>query len=260
MASRESGTTRAWLLTMVGLALAAGCGTVEPSMRPAVHSADPVRSCVSATPHAARTAAKAHEPATPRGLACALLRHLPSAAGAQLSGIRSSTSVNAAADLDGPVSSYDVTAYGPDEPSYLPTAPGCHHLDSGYRPVVCRTDRDGTLVAILRGGPHALRERMPMLIGRAFRPDGTSLLLMMYVGSGQLRFPQAEALRILTDPAVGWYVTPEANEAGRRLPHFTRSHIEVEMVEDEPSDPPAVVTPAGGPVTLPMEHASRGHR
>jgi hypothetical protein len=229
MTTRHAGTVRSWVLrASVGAAAAvlAGCGSTSHGDDASTSVPGSRPSACTAPPTQAAGAADATEPTTPRGLACALLAHVPAARGAKLSGDKTDASVSAAVDFDdASISSYFIVAYGPDDPD--PLTENCSRPDSGYRLVVCRTNPDGARVAIMRAEPRSLRGRSPRLIGRASRPDGTSLLLEVFTGPTQ--FPKEVALRVLSDPAVGWHTTRDANRDGLLLTHYSKMHIEVKV-------------------------------
>jgi hypothetical protein len=238
-ATRQAGTARSWVLrASVGTAFAvlAACGSTShgddvgasvPGSRPPACAAHPTL---------AAGAFDATEPTTPRGLACALLAHVPAARGARLTGDKTDTTVSAGVEVGkGVIRYYDVVAYSPDDA--YPIASSCDHLDSSYRTMLCRTNPDGTRVVILKAPARVVRSGSAVLIGRSWHPDGSQVLLQLFTRSGQ--FPQQTAVQVLSDPAVGWRTTAAANAAGRRLPHYSRMHIEVKVGEDDagPEDP-----------------------
>ena len=227
--TRHAGTARGWVLRVsVGAAVAVlvGCGSTSHSDETSISVPGSRPSACAAPPTAAAVSVDATEPTTPRGLACALLAHVPGARGARLSGDKTDTSVSAGVEVaKGAIRYYDVVAYSPDDP--YPLASSCDHLDSSYRTMLCRTNPDGTRVVILKAPDWVVRAGSAVLIGRSWRPDGSQLLLQLFTRSGQ--FPQQTAVQVLSDPAVGWRTTPAANAAGRRLPHYSKMHIEVKV-------------------------------
>jgi hypothetical protein len=115
--------------------------------------------------------------------------------------------------------SFYVSVFPPG--SGLSPRPRCGD-DSGFFVVTCRRSKAG-LIEVARGPARRSSGKTPLLIGRAFRRDGSSILLEIHA-IGDVPFPQFLAERVLSDPLVGWQTTAGLNASGEALPDFHNLH------------------------------------
>lgn len=157
----------------------------------------------------------AAERATPRGLTAAVLRHLDATEDLTIGGSRQSGHIQTFLALDDDARTVVFVSAHP--PSSSAPSPACGE-DSGFAVVTC-TESEGELLSISRGPAKSADGKTPLLLGRAYRADGSSLLIQIFA-TGAVEFPAAFAEEVLRDPLVGWTTTPAVNDEGERLADF----------------------------------------
>ena len=176
--------------------------------------------CTNESGSQAQSSSGSVVPATPRGLTAAVLRHLDSAEGPSIGGSRQSGHIQSFLTFDDEAhTSFFVSAHPPSDSAPTPACGG----DSGFTVVTCRKS-EGGLLEISRGPEKSANGKTPLLIGRAFRADGSSVLIEIFA-KGAVDFPAALAEEVLTDPLVGWTTTPAVNDEGESLANFHKDRV-----------------------------------
>lgn len=167
--------------------------------------------------------------ATARGLTWAVLSHLDRHAISNLSGYSAGGTVSSSVGFDDDRgTSVSVAATSPAAARTEPAAE-CGK-DSGYSVVVCRVDAAGDLIEISRGPERSERGRIPRLIGRAYRQDGSQVLLEIHA-RGASSFPRELAEELLSDPLIGWQTSSSYNARGRELAGFEPMRVSVSVTQ-----------------------------
>jgi hypothetical protein len=205
------------------ISVAGAVGAITLAASPALvscgHATSPARS--SGTDAATDTGQNL-EPATPRGLTSALLSHLDRQATSHLSGLSHGGTVSSSVELD---DAYQTSLFvSATSPTASPEGSAECGNDSGYSVVTCRVDAAGDLIEVARGPERSAQGRIPLLIGHAYRKDGSNVLLEIHV-RGASPFPRELAEAVLSDPLIGWETSASLNAQGRELASFEKMRL-----------------------------------